>query len=43
MLTENWLKANHKKTRDKVFEKADRDALSVRVSAKGKIVFQYRV
>lgn len=42
MLTESWLKANHNKTHDKVFEKADRDALSVRVSAKGKIVFQYR-
>lgn len=42
MLTESWLKANHNKTYDKVFEKADRDALSVRVSAKGKIVFQYR-
>lgn len=42
MLTESWLKANHNKTHDKVFEKADRDALSVRVSVKGKIVFQYR-
>ena len=42
MLTESWLKANHNKTHDKVFEKADRDAPSVRVSAKGKIVFQYR-
>lgn len=42
MLAENWLKANHNKPHDKVFEKADRDALSVRVSAKGKIVFQYR-
>ena len=42
MLTESWLKANHNKMHDKVFEKADRDAPSVRVSAKGKIVFQYR-
>lgn len=42
MLTENWLKAHHNKPHDKVSEKADRDALSVRVSTKGKIVFQYR-
>ena len=42
MLTESWLKANHNKTHAKLFERADRDALSVRVSAKGKIVFQYR-
>lgn len=37
-----WLKNNHQKTRDSVEEKADRDGLSVRVSRKGKIVFQFR-
>lgn len=41
-LSEAWLKANHKKEREKTEERADRDALSVRVSPKGKIVFQLR-
>jgi len=41
-LSEAWLKANHKKERSKPEEKTDRDGLSVRVSAKGKIVFQIR-
>lgn len=41
-LTEAWLKANNGKPRDKVEEVADRDSMSVRVSAKGKIVFQLR-
>lgn len=41
-LSETWLKANHKKERSKPEEKTDRDGLSVRVSSKGKIVFQIR-
>ncbi|MPX14608.1 tyrosine-type recombinase/integrase [Moraxella catarrhalis] len=42
MLTEVWLKANNGKLRDKVTEIADRDGMSVRISPKGKIVFQLR-
>lgn len=41
-ITEMWLKANNGKARDKVEEISDRDSMSVRVSAKGKIVFQLR-
>ena len=41
-ITETWLKANHNKPREKVEEKTDRDSLSARVSAKGKITFQVR-
>lgn len=41
-LSEAWLKANNGKARDKVEEFADRDSMSVRVSPKGKIVFQLR-
>lgn len=41
-LTDGWLKANHRKSRDKIDTKADRDGLSARVSAKGKITFQLR-
>lgn len=41
-ITETWLKANHGKPREKVEEKSDRDSLSARVSAKGKITFQIR-
>ena len=41
-LTEAWLKANNGKARDKVEEFADRDSMSVRVSPKGKLVFQLR-
>ncbi|UNU74151.1 integrase arm-type DNA-binding domain-containing protein [Moraxella nasovis] len=41
-LTESWLKANNGKHREKVEEFADRDAMSVRISPKGKIVFQLR-
>lgn len=41
-ISDTWLKANNgklKKTRD---EKVDRDGLSVRVTPKGKLVFQMR-
>ncbi len=41
-LTEAWLKTNNGKARDKVEEVADRDSMSVRISPKGKIVFQLR-
>lgn len=42
MLTDTWLKNNLRKSNEKVIEKTDRDGLSVRVSQKGKIVFQLR-
>jgi integrase len=41
-ITDAWLKANLGKIRESVDEKTDRDGLSVRVSRKGKIVFQLR-
>lgn len=41
-LSDSWLKANHGKALPAPIEKADRDGLSVRVSAKGKIKFQMR-
>jgi integrase len=42
VLTEKWLIARHRKISEKEDEVADRDGLSVRVSAKGKLVFQMR-
>ena len=41
-LSDSWLKSNNGKVRDSVEIVTDRDALSVRISPKGKIVFQYR-
>ena len=41
-LSEAWLKANNGKARETVEVVADRDSMSVRVSPKGKIVFQLR-
>ena len=41
-LSDTWLKGQLNKERDKVTEKADRDGLSARISAKGKITFQTR-
>lgn len=41
-LTDKQLLSLHKKQQDKVIEVADRDSLSVRISPKGKVVFQYR-
>lgn len=41
-LSDAWLKSNNGKLRGKVEVVADRDSLSVRISPKGKIVFQYR-
>lgn len=41
-LTDTWLKNATGKVSEKSIEKTDRDGLSVRVSAKGKVVFQMR-
>lgn len=41
-LSDSWLKSNNGKIREKVEVVTDRDSLSVRISPKGKIVFQYR-
>lgn len=41
-VTETWLKANYKKQRAKLYTRADRDGLSVRVSPKGKITYVMR-
>ncbi|MBA6383645.1 site-specific integrase [Colwellia sp. BRX10-6] len=41
-LSDKQLMSLHKKPQMKVIEVADRDSLSVRVSPKGKVVFQYR-
>jgi hypothetical protein len=41
-LSDKQLLSLHKKPQMKVIEVADRDSLSVRVSPKGKVVFQYR-
>jgi integrase len=40
--TDNWLKANWRKGRPKILERADRDGLTVRVSTTGKISFAVR-
>lgn len=41
-ITDAWLKANKGRDFDRVQTKTDRDGLSVRVSAKGKLTFQIR-
>lgn len=41
-LSDSWLKSNHGKQIPKVLERQDRDGLGVRISRKGKIVFQLR-
>lgn len=41
-LTDSYLRSIMGKEHEKVFEKTDRDGLSVRVSRKGKVVFQLR-
>lgn len=41
-LSETWLKSQLGKDRDKIEEFADRDAMGVRITPKGKIVFQLR-
>ena len=41
-LTDSWLRSINGKPQEKITTKSDRDGLSVRVTLKGKIVFQYR-
>ena len=41
-ISELWLKSQNGKERDKVEEFADRDGMSIRISAKGKVVYQLR-
>ena len=41
-ITDTWLKANVNKVRPVLTEQADRDGLGVRVTPKGKVVFQLR-
>ena len=41
-LTDSFMRSIMNKEHEKVFEKTDRDGLSVRVSRKGKVVFQLR-
>ncbi|NOQ81437.1 MAG: DUF4102 domain-containing protein, partial [Methylophaga sp.] len=41
-VTDAWLKANNGKDSDSVRTKTDRDGLSIRISAKGKLTFQIR-
>ncbi len=41
-ITDTWLKANAGKPRDKLTEFADCDGLGVRITPKGKVVFQLR-
>jgi len=41
-IADTWLKATINKKQESAFERTDREGLSVRVSAKGKIVFQLR-
>ncbi|MFW6344835.1 MAG: tyrosine-type recombinase/integrase [Halomonas sp.] len=41
-LSDAWLKAAHRKPRDAVAERADRDGLGARVTKTGKVVFQLR-
>jgi hypothetical protein len=41
-ISDAWLKANHGRRRPKRDEKSDRDGFGVRVTPKGKIVFQLR-
>jgi integrase len=41
-LTDSYLRSIHGREHERVFEKTDRDGLSVRVSRKGKVVFQMR-
>ena len=41
-ITDNWLKANWRKYRAKILERADCDGLTVRVSTTGRISFLVR-
>ncbi|MEQ5553937.1 site-specific integrase [Providencia rettgeri] len=41
-LTDSWLRSTNGKPQEKMMTKSDRDGLSVRVTPKGKIIFQFR-
>ncbi|MCW2255009.1 integrase [Providencia alcalifaciens] len=40
-LTDSWLRSINGKPQEKIITKSDRDGLSVRVTPKGKVIFQY--
>ncbi|AYA40644.1 site-specific integrase [Xenorhabdus nematophila] len=41
-ITDSWLRSANGKPQEKITTKSDRDGLSVRVTPKGKIIFQFR-
>ncbi|MDC9596506.1 tyrosine-type recombinase/integrase [Xenorhabdus anantnagensis] len=41
-ITDSWLRSTNGKLQEKMVTKSDRDGLSVRVTPKGKIIFQFR-
>ncbi|MDE9444217.1 site-specific integrase [Xenorhabdus bovienii] len=41
-LTDSWLRSTNGKPQEKMITKSDRDGLSVRVTPKGKLIFQFR-
>ncbi|MEQ1977136.1 site-specific integrase [Xenorhabdus sp. SGI240] len=41
-ITDSWLRSINGKPQEKIITKSDRDGLSVRVTPKGKIIFQFR-
>ncbi|MDX7991383.1 tyrosine-type recombinase/integrase [Xenorhabdus littoralis] len=41
-ITDSWLRSTNGKPQEKITTKSDRDGLSVRVTPKGKIIFQFR-
>ncbi|OKP02216.1 tyrosine-type recombinase/integrase [Xenorhabdus eapokensis] len=41
-ITDSWLRSTNGKPQEKITTKSDRDSLSVRVTPKGKIIFQFR-
>ncbi|AOM39982.1 tyrosine-type recombinase/integrase [Xenorhabdus hominickii] len=41
-ITDSWLRSTSGKPQEKMITKSDRDSLSVRVTPKGKIIFQFR-
>ncbi|WP_275367653.1 tyrosine-type recombinase/integrase [Xenorhabdus bovienii] len=41
-ITDSWLRSTSGKPQEKMITKSDRDSLSVRITPKGKIIFQFR-
>ncbi|CDG90471.1 tyrosine-type recombinase/integrase [Xenorhabdus bovienii] len=41
-ITDSWLRSINGKPQEKITTKSDRDGLSVRITSKGKIIFQFR-